>query len=97
MVIGVGYVTLHVFESHSLKEKRRVVKSLLERARNRYNVSIAEVDHQDSWQLAGIGFTCISSSGSHADSMLAEIHRFIESNVAFGSVADVHTELIYMD
>lgn len=97
MVIGFGYVTLHIFESHSLKEKRRVVKSLLERARNRYNVSIAEVDHQDTWQMAGIGFTCISNSSSHADSMLAEIHRFIESNAAFGSVADVHTELIHVD
>jgi uncharacterized protein len=95
MVIGYGYVTLHIFESHSLKDKRRVVKSLLERARNRYNVSIAEVDYQDTWQMAGIGFTVISSSSSHADSMLTEIHRFIESNVAFGSVADVHTELLH--
>ncbi len=97
MVIGFGYVTLHIFESHSLKEKRRVVKSLLERARNRYNVSIAEVDFQDTWQMAGIGFTVISSSGSHANSMLTEILRFIESNAAFGSVADVHTELIHVD
>ena len=97
MVIGFGYVTIHVFESHSLKEKRKVVRSLLERARNRYNVSISEVDHQDSWQVAGIGFTCISNSASHADSMLAEILRFIESNVAFGSVADVHTELMHVD
>jgi uncharacterized protein len=97
MVIGFGYVTIHILESHSLKEKRRVVRSLIERARNRYNVSISEVDHQDSWQVAGIGFTCVSNSSSHADSMLSEILRFIESNVAFGSVADVHTELIHVD
>lgn len=97
MVIGFGYVTLHVFESHSLKDKRRVVKSLLERARSRYNVSIAEVDYQDTWQTAGIGFTCISNSSSHADSMLAEIIRFIEANSAFGAVVDIHTELIHMD
>lgn len=97
MVIGFGYVTIYIFESHSLKEKRRVVRSLLERARHRYNLSISEVDHQDSWQMAGIGFTCISNSASHADSMLAEILRFIESNVSFGSVADVHTELIHVD
>ena len=97
MVIGFGYVTLHILESHSLKEKRKVVRSLIERVRKRYNISIAEVDHQDSWQVAGIGFTCISSSGSHADSMLAEIIRFIEGNVTFGSLADVHTELIHVD
>lgn len=97
MVIGFGYVTLHILESHSLKEKRRVVKSLIERARKRYNLSISEVEHQDSWQVAGIGFTCISNSSSHADSMLAEIISFIEANVSFGSVADIHTELIHVD
>lgn len=97
MVIGVGYVTLHVFESHSLKEKRRVVRSLIERARSRFNASVAEVAHLDSWQVAGIGFTCVSNSGSHADQMLAEIIRFIESNAAFGSLADVSTELIHYD
>jgi uncharacterized protein len=97
VVIGVGYVKLHVFESHSLKEKRRVVRSLVERARNRFNASVAEVDYLDSWQVAGIGFTCVSNSGPHADQMLAEIIRFLESNSAFGSVADVSTELIHID
>ena len=97
MVIGVGYVTIHVFESHSLKEKRRVVKSLLDRVRNRYNASIAEVDYQDTWQMAGIAITCVSNSSAHADQMLAEILRFIERNLKFGSLADVHTELIYYD
>lgn len=97
MVIGVGYVTLHIFESHSLKEKRRVVRSLVERARQRFNASVAEVDHLDSWQVAGIGFTCVSNSGAHADQMLASIVSFIESNAAFGSVADISTELIHIE
>ncbi len=97
MVIGVGYVTLHVLESHSLKEKRRVVRSLIERARGRFNASVAEVDHLDSWQVAGIAFTCVSNSGAHADQMLAEIVKFIESNAAFGAVADISTELIHID
>jgi uncharacterized protein len=97
MVVGVGYVTLHIFESHSLKEKRRVVRSLVERARQRFNASVAEVDHLDSWQVAGIGFTCVSNSSAHTDRMLAEIVKFIESNAAFGSLADVSTELIHLD
>lgn len=97
MVVGVGYIALHVFEGHSLKEKRRVVRSLIERARARYNASIAEVDYLDSWQMAGIGFTCVSNSGAHADQMLAEIIRFFESNAAFGALADVTTELIHID
>jgi uncharacterized protein YlxP (DUF503 family) len=97
MVIGVGYVSLQIFESSSLKDKRRVVRSLVERARQRFNASVAEVDHLDSWHMAGIGFTCISNSSTHADQMLAEIVKFIESNAAFGSVAEVSTELIHMD
>src|SRR4051812_36491752 len=97
MVIGVGYVTLHILESHSLKEKRRGVRSLVERARQRFNASVAEVDHLDSWQVAGIGFTCVSNSGAHADKMLAEIITFIENNAAFGSLANVSTELIHME
>jgi hypothetical protein len=97
MVVGIGYVTIQVFESHSLKEKRRVVRSLLERARRRFNASISEVSYQDTWQMAGIGISCVSNSGSHADQMLSEIVRFIEGNLAFGSVVDVNTELIYLD
>jgi len=97
MVIGVGYVTLHVFESHSLKDKRRVVRSLVERTRQKFNASVAEVDHLDAWQIAGIGFTCVSNSGAHADEMLAQIIRFIESNAAFGSLGEVSTQLIHID
>jgi uncharacterized protein YlxP (DUF503 family) len=97
VVIGVGYVTLHIYASQSLKDKRRVVRSLVERTRQRFNASVAEVDHLDAWQVAGIGFSCVSNSGAHADRMLAEIVRFIESNVAFGSLGEVSTELIHVD
>jgi uncharacterized protein len=97
MVIGVGYVSIQIHDSQSLKDKRRVVKSLVERARQRYNAGVAEVDYLDSWQMAGIGFTCVSTSGAHADQMLAEIVRFIEANAPFGALADVSTELIHMD
>jgi uncharacterized protein YlxP (DUF503 family) len=97
MVIGVGYVTIHIYESHSLKEKRRVVRSLVERARQRFNMSVAEVDNLDSWQVAGIGFTCVSNAAPHADAMLAEMIRFIESHAPFGALADVSTEIIHLD
>jgi uncharacterized protein YlxP (DUF503 family) len=97
LVIGVAYITIQVFESHSLKEKRRVVRSVIERARARYNAGIAEVDFLDTWQMAGIGITCVSNSSAHADQMLSEIVRFFERNVAFGALADVSTELIHVD
>jgi uncharacterized protein YlxP (DUF503 family) len=97
LVIGVAYITIQIFESHSLKEKRRVVRSVIERARARYNAGIAEVDFLDTWQMAGIGITCVSNSSAHANQMLSEIVRFFESNVAFGALADVSTELIHVD
>jgi hypothetical protein len=97
MVIGAAYIEIQVFESHSLKEKRRVVRSLIERARHRFNAGIAEVAHQDTWQLAGLGITCVSGSASHVDQMLAEIVRFIEASLAFGALTDVQTEIIHLD
>lgn len=97
IVVGVGYLTIQVFESHSLKEKRRVVRSLVERARMRFNAGVAEVDFLDSWQTAGIAFTVVSNSSSHADQMLATIVQFFEANAAFGSVSDVTTELIHVE
>ena len=54
-VLGVGHVTLHIHESHSLKDKRRVVRSLIERARSRFNASVAEVGELDNWQAAVVG------------------------------------------
>lgn len=95
MVVGVGYISVQLFESSSLKDKRRVVRSVIERARSRFNASVAEVDYLDSWQMAGIGFSCVSNSSAHADQMLAEILRFFEGNLAFGAIAEVSTELIH--
>ncbi len=97
MVIGVGYIEINVFEAHSLKEKRRVVRSLIERTRHRFNASVAEVDYQDIWQMAAIGVTCVSNSSQHAESMIQEVLSYLERNVRFGSVIDIHTEIIHAD
>jgi uncharacterized protein YlxP (DUF503 family) len=61
--VGVVTVALRIPESHSLKEKRRVVKALKDRLRSRFNVSVAEVDHQDLWQRATIGIVFVGSDG----------------------------------
>lgn len=96
MIVGVGYISVQLFESSSLKEKRRVVRSVIERARNRFNASVAEVDYLDSWQMAGIGFSCVSNSSAHADQMLAEILRFFENSLELGAIADISTELVHV-
>ena len=78
MVVGALRVSLHIPESHSLKEKRMVVRSLSDRLRRTFNVGVAEVDDQDAWQVATMGVVCVSSDSRHADEMAQKVLRFIE-------------------
>ena len=66
-------------QSHSLKEKRAVVKTILQGAMRRYGVAAAEVDHQDTWQRATFGFAVVSGSSSHAQEVLDAVERFVWS------------------
>ena len=78
MVVLVGEVQLHLPESRSLKDKRQVVKSIKERIRNRFNVSIAEVDYLDLWQRCAIAIAVVSTSRAHADEVMSKAVGFIE-------------------
>ncbi len=80
MVIGVRSFELHVAGAHSLKDKRSVVKSLRDRLHNEFNVSVAETGHNDAWQTAELTVCVVSSDRRHADSVLAAVDRFIDSN-----------------
>jgi uncharacterized protein YlxP (DUF503 family) len=62
-----------------LKEKRAVIKPIIEGARRRYQVAAAEVDHQDKWQRAAIGVAAVASTAGHADEVLATVERFVWS------------------
>jgi uncharacterized protein YlxP (DUF503 family) len=64
MVIGVCTIELRIHGGRSLKEKRRVLRSVKDRIRNRFNVSIAEVGYQDKWQRALLGFVAVSNDRS---------------------------------
>lgn len=96
MVIGVCRIVLSIDEVFSLKEKRHIVKSLVERLRSRFNASIAEVDLNDKWQRAVIGVACVSNEAGHADSMMANIVNFVE-NDGRAVMVDYSTETIHMD
>ena len=65
---------------HSLKEKRMIVKSLVAKLRNRYNVSAAEIDEQDTHQIIVIGVAAIVPHNAFADSLMDDISLFIEEN-----------------
>jgi len=72
MVVGVLCIELFIPESGSLKSKRFAIKSLKDRLKNRYNVSVAEVDNADKWQRASLGIVAVSNEKKHLESMLGK-------------------------
>lgn len=72
-------VDLHLPASHSLKDKRAVVKTILEGARRRFQVAAAETDHHDRWQRAELGFAGVGGSPAHLTERLDDVERFVWS------------------
>ena len=72
-------IDLHVPGARSLKEKRAVVRPLVEGARHRFRCAVAEVDHQDRWQRTVLGFAVVSGSASHATDVIDEVERLVWS------------------
>ncbi|GAB4248621.1 DUF503 domain-containing protein [Deferrisoma sp.] len=78
MVIGVARFDLYIPEARSLKEKRSVVRRVVDRVRNQFPVSVAEVDSLDLHQRATIGFAVVSGSAEVADRVVEGVLRFVE-------------------
>lgn len=95
MVVGVLSVFAQLHAPVSLKDKRRIIKSILARTQNKFNVSAAEVDFQDVWHRTGLGFSCVSNEAGHADSMMGAVLRFLESDPEM-EIYDVSTEVIHI-
>jgi uncharacterized protein YlxP (DUF503 family) len=80
MIIACMTFTLRAPWVHSLKEKRMIVKSLVSRLHNRFNVSASEIDEQDTHQIIVIGVAAIAPHSAMADSIMEEISAFVEEN-----------------
>lgn len=78
MTIGVLTMDFLIHGAASLKDKRRVIKSLRDQARNRFNCSIAETEFQDLWQRARLVACVVSGDSRHANEQLNEIARFAQ-------------------
>jgi len=79
-----GQAEIYLPYSQSLKEKRQIVLGLISRVRKRFNVSIAEVEYQDLWQRASLGFAAVSSSQSELDLIINAIRdTFLNSPADF--------------
>ena len=78
MIVGILWIDVRLGSSNSLKDKRRIIKSLTTRIRNSFNVSISEVGCQDLWQRSELGVAFLTTDVRFAQSVLAKIVDFVE-------------------
>jgi len=89
--VGVCKLKLHIPGSRSLKDKRSIVKSLVMRLQKQFNISIAEVDDHDLWQMATIGLACVSNHNNRVDEVISAAISRIEHD--YPSVEIVEKEI----
>jgi uncharacterized protein YlxP (DUF503 family) len=93
MVVGVCHLELYLHDNFSLKGKRQVLRSIVQRARKRFNIAIAEVAEQDLWQKAVLGICAVGNDRQRVNSTLDQVINFIEET-QLTDVADSQIEII---
>lgn len=94
MNVGICTIKLRIPENLSLKGKRQVLKSIIARVRNKFNVSIAEVDDNDLWQLATIGISYVSNNQRHTNEVLSKVVSFVRESRFEVEVLDYEIEIL---
>jgi uncharacterized protein YlxP (DUF503 family) len=94
MHIGVCKIWLRIPESHSLKTKRRVIKSLIARLKNRFNIAIAEVEALNAHEAAVLAAVSVSNDAAHLNKLISHVITFIETNVD-AELVDYKTEFFF--
>ena len=98
MFVGMARFEIFVPHSGSLKQKRQVLRPVIDRVRNKLNISIAEVDHQNLWQRSALGVTCVSSSVDQCHKLLADAERVIGRAAIDGAeIVDRTQQVISME
>lgn len=94
MHVGICRIRFRLPENLSLKGKRRVLKSITTRVGSKFNVSVAEVDDQDLWQLATLGISCVSNNKRHANQVLSRVVDFITNSRFEIEILDYEIEIL---
>ena len=92
MVVGTLKVDFFVHENQSLKGKRKIVKSMVDRVKNKFNVSVAEVGSNDMWQKIELGVSAVGNDRRHIDSSLGNVLGYLES-LYLAEIVDTQTEI----
>ena len=94
MNVGVCKISLRLPENLSLKGKRQVLKSIVTRVRNKFNVSVAEVDNHDQWQLATVGVCLVSNDNRYTNEVLSKVADFIINSRFEVEILDYEIEIL---
>jgi uncharacterized protein len=98
MFIGIGRFELFIPASGSLKDKRQVTRSVTMHVRSKFNVAMAEVDHQNLWQRAAFGVSCVSETGGQCRKILQEVEKAIGRAAIDGAeIIGRETEIVAME
>lgn len=93
MVIGRAEIELFFGGSQTLKDKRRLLKGTIQRIRTKFNVSIAEVGGQDTWQRAVLGIACVSNETPQVQRVISNVINFLETH-PHAHIINIKTELL---
>lgn len=93
MHIGTLTIWLYLHDTESLKDKRQILKSLIETTRQKFNISMAEVDEMDKWQVAVVGVACVANDNRFVNQVLDKVINHLEANPRI-EVGEVEMELL---
>ncbi len=92
MVIGTLKIELHLYDNQSLKGKRKIVRSMLDKVKHKFNVAAAEVGSNDKWQKIELGISTVGNDRRHIDSSLNNILTFLDS-LYLAEIVDTKIEI----
>jgi hypothetical protein len=93
MIVGVGVITLRLHECRSLKGKRKIVKSVIAQMRNKFNVAVAEVGANDTYQRSEIGFSLVGNNRQLLNSKIDKIFNMVDT-LGLAEIIDTDMEII---
>lgn len=96
MIVGVARFELFMPYNHSLKEKRQILRKLQERVFAKFRLNIAEVDYQDKWQRAELGFALVGNDGKSMESIIAKVMNFVVS-LELGEINREFKDMVYYE
>jgi uncharacterized protein YlxP (DUF503 family) len=93
MVVGTLKIEFYLHDNRSLKGKRKIVKSMVDKVKHKFNVAVAEIGSNEKWQKIELGFSTVGNDRRHVDASLNNIFAFLES-LYLAEVVDSKTEIL---